>query len=172
MRPDKSRWTLAASAPLALAAVLAAAPQAGAGVGGAAVSSPHVAADGTLTVEFTSAVSDQAADAAEARNVAASFVGEWAGQLIDEAARNNPPHAAATCRANATATDPNGATGTASADVPTGLNDTRLVIPDQAPRTKWGVGDLDHFTVELVCTDTGTGGSVSRAVIDQDETAV
>jgi len=134
MRPDKSRWTLAASAPLALAAVLAAAPQAGAGVGGAAVSSPHVAADGTLTVEFTSAVSDQAADAAEARNVAASFVGEWAGQLIDEAARNNPPHAAATCRANATATDPNGATGTASADVPTGLNDTRVTYHEPA---KW-----------------------------------
>lgn len=172
MRPDKSRWTLAVSAPLALAAVLAAAPQAGAGVGGAAVSSPHVvSAGGTLTVEFTSAVSDQAADTAEARNVAASLVGDWAGQLVDEAARENPPHAS-TCRVNATATDPNGATGTASAAVPTGIGQTQLTIPDQAAGTKWGVGDLDHFTVQLTCTDTGMGGSISRAVIDQDEVAV
>lgn len=172
MRPDKSRWTLAASAPLAIAAVLAAAPQATAGVAGAAVSNPHVVSNGsTLTVDFTSAVSDQAADAAEARNVAASFVGEWAGQLIDEAARNNPP-SASTCRVKATASDPDGAAGTASAAVPSGIGDVQLAIPDQAAGTKWGVGDLDHFTMELTCTDTGMGGSVSRAVVDQDETAI
>jgi hypothetical protein len=172
MRPDKSRWTLAASAPLALAAVLAAAPQATAGVAGAALSNPRVLTDGgTLSVDFTSAVSDQAADTAEARNVAASLVGEWAGQLIDDAARNNPPRVS-TCQVKATATDPDGAAGTASAAVPSGVGDTPLTIPDQAAGTKWGVGDLDHFTVELTCTDTGAGGSVSRAVIDQDETAV
>jgi len=172
MRPYKSLWTLGAAAPLAAAAVLAAAPQASAGVGDAGVGNAHVVSNGSkLTVDFTSAVSDQAADATEARNVAASLVGEWAGQLVDEAARNDTPQQAPTCRATATATDPNGATGTASAAVNPGFSATQLEFPDQAAGTKWGAGDLDHFTVELTCTDMQLG-NISRAVIDQDAIAM
>lgn len=172
MSPRTTLRTLGVAAPLAVAALLAAAPQAVAGVADAAVNNPQVVDQGgKLAVDFTSAVSDQTADAAEAREVAAGLVGDWAGQLVDQAERDNPPRNA-TCQATATATDPNGATGTASVPVPTGYADTMLQIPDQAPgTTKWGVGDLDHFTVNVTCTDMTAGGGISKAVIDEDAIA-
>jgi hypothetical protein len=170
MKPHRSLRALAAATPLAVATLLAAAPQASAGISDAALNNPHVLEHGAkLSVEFSSAISDSAADAATARKVADSLVGTWAGDLVDEAMRNAPA-STSTCRVAATAIDPDGAAGTVSAAIPAGVANTELDIPDQTPGTTWGAGDLDHFTVQLTCTDTQRG-NVSRTVLDEDQTA-
>ena len=171
MKPPKSLRALAVATPLALAASLASAPLASAGINDAALNNPHVLDQGTmLGVVFNSAISDDTTDNAIARNTADTFVGNWAGALVEYALRNTPPRVS-TCRVIATATDSDGATGTTSAAVPAGVTHIELDIPDQAPHTKWGIGDLDHFAVQLTCTDTQRGTQESKATIDQDETA-
>lgn len=160
---------LTAAAPLALAAILASAPQASAGISDAALGNTHVLNHGyTLGVVISSAISDDSTDYASARNVADAFAGNWVGNLVNDAARNTPP-SVTTCRVAVTATDPDGATGSASAAVPTGVANVGLNIPDQARGTKWGVGDFDHYAVRLTCS--AQGGNVNEVTLDQDEIA-
>jgi hypothetical protein len=124
----------------------------------------------TLGVLFSSTVTDQGTDNAIAQKVTEAFLGGWADGLVDSAVRNAPP-SVSTCRATVTATDPNGATGSTSVVVPTGMTSSELEIPDQAHGTKWGVGDLDQFSVELTCTDSHRGAQVSKVTVDQSEIA-
>lgn len=167
-RPKMVR-PLALAAPLALGTVLAAAPQASAGISDAVLSSPHVLDNGkTLNVTFSSAITDAITDNTIARNAASAVVGNWVGDLLDYAVRNTPTRTS-TCRVTTTATDPNGAKGTTSAVIPVGVTKMALNIPDQAPGTKWAVGDRDHFAVTLVCTDDQSAAQVSELTIDQDE---
>jgi len=171
MKPAKSLRALTAATPIAFLAVLASAPQASAGIGDAVLGSPQVMHDGnTLGVLFSSTVTDQGTDNAIAQKVTEAFLGSWADGLVDSAVHNAPP-SVSTCRVTVTATDPNGATGTTSAVVPTGMNSNELEIPDQVHGTKWGVGDLDQFSVQLTCTDNQRGGQVSKVTLDQTEIA-
>jgi hypothetical protein len=167
MKSSKSLLALTATTPLALAAVLAAAPQAGAAVGNATVSGPRVLDNGrTLSVMLGNAVSDVNADDAMAQQVTAALAGNGIGDLVAYAMRNSPQRTS-TCNAAVTATDPNGAGGTGSAVLRTGQASNEIRIPDQAAGTKWAVGDFDHFAVKVTCTDTsGTGMSVTT--VDQD----
>ena len=172
MQPAKSLRAVTAASPLALAAILAAAPQASAGINGATLDNPRVLDSGkTLSVMLSSDISDDTTDDAVARNVADTFAGDWAGGLIENAMRNTPRRVS-TCRVTATASDPNGATGTASTAVPTGVTSKELRFPARAPGGKWGVGDVDHFAVQLACTGDQKATPVGKATIDQDETAV
>lgn len=170
MKPStKTLRTLTAAAPLAFAALLAAAPQASAAIGGAVVDNPHVVDQGrALSVSFGTAVTDAATDNAIARNVANTFLGDWAGPLM-QAAMQNAPQPASTCHMTMTATDPNGARGTVSGPVQSGVVANDLSIPDQAPGTKWGAGDMDHFAVEVTCADAERGTQMSKATIEQDQ---
>lgn len=176
MDSRNSLRALAAATPLALAAILAAAPQASAAIAGADVQNPHVINHGrTLSIVFDSAVSNQSADTAAAQQLADSLVGNWAGGLIEYAMQHAPAQSAtpdaSTCHLTATATDPNGARGTATAEIPAGVTSTTVAIPDQAPGTAWGVGDVDQFSMQLTCTDTQRGAQMGKATIVQDETA-
>lgn len=158
--------------PLALSTIFAAAPQASAAISGVVPSSPRVLDHGkTLNVAFSSAITDAVSDNAIARNVADAFVGNGLGDLVEYALSKTPTRTS-TCRATATATDSNGATGTASAAVPVGVTNIALDLPDQTPDTRWGVGDRDHLTVTLICTDSRSGAQLSEVTIDRDETAV
>ena len=171
VKSPKSLRAVAAATPLAIAAILAAAPQASAGISDAALNNPHVLDHGnTLGLTFSSAVSDQATDNAIARNIADDFIGNWAGGLLESAMRNEPPDAS-TCDVTVTATDPDGAKGTVSAAVPAGVTNNELAIPDQAPGAKWRAGDVDHFNVQLTCTDAQHGNRMSKAILDQDQAA-
>jgi hypothetical protein len=171
MKHAKSLRALTVATPLAFAAVLASAPLASAGIGDAALGSPHVTHNGdTLGVLFSSTITDQGTDDAVAQKVTEAFLGDWANGLIESAVHNAPP-SVSTCRVTVTATDPSGATGTTSAVIPTGVTTSELDIPDQAHGTKWGVGDLDDFSVQVTCTDNQRGGQVSKVIVDQNEIA-
>lgn len=172
MHTPTSLRAVTAAAPLALAAVLASAPQASAGINGVTLTNPRVLDSGkTLSVTLDSDISDAATDNAIARKVADTFAGDWAGGLIENAMRNTPPRPS-TCRVTATASDSNGATGTASATLPTGVSNKELDFPARTPGAKWGVGNVDHFAIQLACTDDQNATPVGRATIDQDEIAV
>jgi hypothetical protein len=171
MKPPTFLRVLTAATPLALAAVLAGAAQADAAIGDAGVDNPHVLNHGaTLRVTLESAVSNQAADDALARNMADSVAGSWIGGMIDYAIRNSPQRPT-TCQATATATDPNGATGTGSATVPVGMTTTQIDIADQTPGTTWAVGDIDHLNVQVTCADGRGNSQVAKATLDQDALA-
>jgi hypothetical protein len=172
MQSLKSLRTLTTVSALAVAGVLAAAPLADAAIGAAGLNAPTVADQGkTLNVPVT-LVSDEASstDTTAARNVADSLVGSWIGDLMDYAERNTPP-AEPSCQVTATATDPDGATGTASASIPAGTSVSSLAIADQTNGTVWGVGDLDHFTLKFTCTDAHRNAQLSQATIDQEAVA-
>jgi hypothetical protein len=159
-------------AALAVAGVLAAAPLANAAIGAAGLTAPSVADHGrTLNVPVT-LVSDEAAgtDTTAARSMADALVGDWVGDLMDYAQRNTPP-AQPSCQVKATATDPDGATGTASASLAAGTSVSTLAIPDQANGTVWGVGDNDHFNLKFTCADAHRNTQLSQADIDQDAVA-
>jgi hypothetical protein len=171
MKPSTSLRALTAATPLALFALLASTPQASAEIGGTALNNARVLGHGaTLGVVFTSAVSNDATDNANARKAASALAGNWVGGLVDYALRNTPPHVS-TCRLTTTVTDPNGATGTASAIVPAGVANNVLDVPDQTPGTTWGVGDFDHFDSQFACTDAQSGSQLSKVIIAQDATA-
>jgi hypothetical protein len=171
MKPPTFLRVLTAATPLALAVVLGAATQADAAIGDAGLESPHVLNHGaTLRVTLETAVSNQAADDALARNVAESVAGNWIGGVIDDAIRNSPSRPT-TCQATATASDPNGATGTGSATVPVGMANTQIDIADQTPGTKWAIGDVDHLNVQVTCADGQRGSQVEKATLDQDALA-
>jgi len=110
------------------------------------------------------------ADDALARNMADSVAGSWIGGMIDYAIRNSPQRPT-TCQATATATDPNGATGTGSATVPVGMTTTQIDIADQTPGTTWAVGDIDHLNVQVTCADGRGNSQVAKATLDQDALA-
>jgi hypothetical protein len=170
MKPRKSLGALAVATPLAVATVLAAAPQAGAAIADAAMNNPQVLDHGnTLSIMFSSTISSDAADDAAAQNVATGLGGNVVGGLVDYALRHSPQQIS-TCRVTATATDPDGAGGTASADVPAGVTENEIRIPDQVHGTKWGKGDVDHFNVQLNCAQDQRG-NVSKAILDQDAAA-
>lgn len=171
MKPPTPLRVLTAATPLALAVVLGGAAQADAAIGDAGVDSPHVLNQGaTLRVTLESAVSDQAADNALARSMADSLAGNWIGGVIDYAIRNSPSRPT-TCQATATATDPNGATGTGSATVPVGMANTQIDIADQTPGTRWAVGDVDHLNVQVTCDDGRGDTQVQKATLDEDALA-
>lgn len=171
MKPPTFLRVLTAATPLALAAVLAGAAQADAAISDAGVDNPQVLNHGaTLRVTLESAVSDQAADDALARKMADSVAGDWIGGVIDYAIRNAPQRPT-TCRASATATDPNGATGTGSATVPVGVATTQIDLPDQTPGTKWAAGDVDHLSVQVTCDDGRGDTQVEKATLDRDALA-
>jgi hypothetical protein len=164
---SKSLLALTATTPLALAAVLAAAPQAGAAVGGAMVDGPRVLDNGrTLSVVLDSAITDANTDSAMAQEVAGALAGEGIGDLVAYALRNGPPQTSA-CNATVTATDPDGARGTASAALRTGQASNEIRVPDQAAGTRWGVGDFDRFDVRIECT-APPGAGMSVTTVDQD----
>lgn len=169
MYPAARLRTLTAAAPLAFVAILASAPLASAGISDAALGNTHVLNHGnTLSVMVSSATSDDSTDSATAQNVADAFIGGWASSLIANAMRNTPP-SVTTCQAAVTVTDPDGATGSASGAVPVGVATIKLNVPDRAPGTKWGVGDLDHYALQLTCS--AQRGNISKVTIDQDEIA-
>jgi hypothetical protein len=76
------------------------------------------------------------------------------------------------CEATLTATDPDGAAGTAAFQVAaTAEAHTELRITDQVPGTVWHRGDVDHFAGQLVCYDARTGAVIGMVAIDEDLTA-
>lgn len=158
--------------PLALGTILAGAPQASAAISGVVPSSPRVLDNGkTLNVTFSSDITDAASDNAIARDVAGALGGNGLGDLV-KYALSKAPTRTSNCRATVTATDSDGATGTASAAVPVGATNVAVNLPDQTPGTKWGVGDRDRLNVTLICTDSRSGAQLSEVTIDRDETAV
>lgn len=166
--------TLTAAAPLALTALtallLSAAP-ADAGVGATTIDNPRVTGNGsTLTAELSTTITDQSTDNAVAQNVADSFLGSWGADVISYALQNSPPRVS-TCQATVTATDPDGATGTATTTVPTGTTTQQITLRNQTPGATWRVGDSDRFATRVVCTDTGNGAQVTTVSVDQEETA-
>jgi hypothetical protein len=170
MKPRKSLGALAVATPFAVAAVLAAAPQAGAAIADASMNNPQVLDHGdTLSVMFDSTISSDATDQAAAQTVATGLAGNWVGGLVDYALRHSPQQTSA-CRVTATATDPDGAGGTASAEIPAGTTENEIRIPDQVRGTKWGKDDIDHFNVQLTCAQNRQG-NVSKAILDQNGTA-
>jgi hypothetical protein len=170
MQPLTPVRTVTAAAAVALAGLLAAAPQASAAIGAAALHTPHVADDGANLVVPLDATADQAAGMAMARKVADSLAGTWLSGLIQDATANAAP-TAPTCRATVTATDSNGAAGTATEILPAQGAAKPLTIPDQTRGTRWGVGDVDHFTLKMTCTDTSRNSQLSDISVDQDAIA-
>ena len=170
MRPLTSLCAITAATPLALAGVLAGASPASAAISVAGLNTPQVLNNGSTLRVPVNVTADGAADAAIARNVADKFLGDWASGLIGYAARNTPL-TTRTCLVTATVTDPDGAAGTASATVPAGMSISSLNVPDQVRGTHWGVGDFDHFTVKLTCTEGEKNTSHSEVTVDQDAIA-
>jgi hypothetical protein len=170
MQPLTSLRTAAAAASVALVGILAAAPQANAATDPAALTSPQVQDGGRSLVVPLDVTGDRLAGTTAARELANSLAGTWLGDLIDYAARNSTP-SSATCRAAVTATDSNGATGSAVEVIRSGAASVPLTIPDQAPGTRWGAGDIDHFTTKLTCTDDRTASKLSEITVDQDAIA-
>lgn len=174
----------AAAASVALVGVLAAAPQADAAVAAAAINAPHVLDHGKNLSVPLNASNDQTAadDAALAQSLADSLAGTWIGGIIDYAtshaasadaapqagSNSAAPATTTTCRATVTAKDPSGATGTASELVPAGRDAAPLTVPDQAAGTRWGVGDLDHFTLRFTCSAKGGSSQLSDVTIAED----
>lgn len=161
MSSSRSLRTMAAATPLAVAVILAAAPQASAGLIDGSLNNLHVAdKSNILGALLNSHITDLPNNNANTRN---------------DGNRNNSIRAAAPtamCELTITATDPDGATGTASIAVPPDAAYAHEIqIPDQAPSTKWHVGDVDHLVGQLACSDTETGALVGLVVIDEDETA-
>lgn len=170
MRPLTSLPTITATASLALAGVLAAAPQASAAVGVADLNTPQVLDNGATLRVPVNVTTGQAADMTLARNVAEEFLGDWAADLIDAAARNTPP-TTRTCLVTAKVADPNGASGTASATVAAGASLSSLDVPNQVRGAHWGAGDFDHLAVKTTCTDTSAGGNASHSEVTVDQDA-
>lgn len=170
MRPHTSLRTIATVVPFAVAGLLAATPQASAAVSVVGLNTPHILNNGATLRVPVNVANDGAADTTAARNVADAFLGGWAGDLVDYAARNTPP-TTRTCLVTATVTDPDGAKGTASATVPTGTSLTSLDVPNQVHGARWGVGDFDHLAVKLACTDTQGNTSHSEVTVDQHAAA-
>jgi hypothetical protein len=168
MNSPKAVRTLTTVTPMALAAILGAAAPAAADISDATLHNPHVLNNGsTLGVEFSSTAT--ATDKAAAQSVAAALGGGWISGLIDYAAQNAPQDTS-TCRVTATAKDPDGATGTATATLAPGTTTTELAIADQVRGTKWGIGDRDNFKVQLTCTDS-QDGNIRRVTVDDDQIA-
>ena len=158
--------TLTTAASLALASVFAAAPSASAAIGDPTLNTPRVLDNGrTLSVPFDVSA-DEVGNTAMAQDLAASLVGGWAGQLIGYAAANAPQDPA-TCHATVTATDSDGAAGSASVDIPAGARTETAAIVDQARGTRWGVGDVDHFNLKFACTDVHRNSKLSEVEVDQ-----
>lgn len=170
MRPLTALRTVTATVSLALAGVLAAAPTASAAVGVAGLNTPQILDNGATLRVPVNVTADQAADTALARNVADEFLGDWAAGLIDAAARNAPP-TMRTCLVTAQVTDPNGASGTASATVAAGTSLNSLDVPNQVRGAHWGAGDFDHLAVKTTCTDTSARGNASHSEVTVDQDA-
>jgi len=179
MQPLTPLRTVTAAATVALFGVLAAAPQASAAIGAAALNTPHVVDGGRSLSVPLDASADQAAGVAMAQKVADSLAGTWLGSLIQDAtaASAAPAGSAAsaaptsTCRATVAATDSNGAAGTATEILPATGSAKPLTIPDQTRGTRWGAGDVDHFTLKMTCTDTRNNSQLSDVTVDQDAIA-
>jgi hypothetical protein len=160
--------TVLAATPIALTAVLATAGQAGAGMVGITVLNPTVLDHGrTLRVTVGGTMSQSEADAT-ARTMLSTLVGPWAGDLLTHAQQAAPPQDSA-CRVTVTVTDPDGATGTASAVIPAGATSRQIDIRDEAGGTVWRAGDVDQFQTQQVCD--GAGGSVHETIADQSAMA-
>lgn len=170
MRSLTSLRTITAGASLALAGVLAAAPEASAAISAPGLNSPQVLDNGSTLRVPVNVTADGAADSTAAKKVADAFLGGWADGLIDYAIRNTP-QATRTCLVTATVTDPNGAAGTASATVPAGASLSSLNVPNQVRGARWGSGDFDRFGVKVTCTDTYGNTSHSELTFDQNATA-
>jgi hypothetical protein len=91
------------------------------------------------------------------------------GDDLAGATRDAGPQAE--CEATVTATDPDGATGTATVGIPNGHASTEIDIPDTAPGTAWGHGDTDHLAGQIVCSDAQTGAVLGMVALDEDRTA-
>jgi hypothetical protein len=158
--------TLTVATSLALTGVFAGAPLASAAIGDPTLNTPRVLDNGrTLSVPFDVSA-DEVGNTAMAQDLAASLVGGWAGQLIGYAAANAPQDPA-TCHATVTANDSNGARGRASVDIPAGVTTETVAIANEARETKWGVGDVDHFTLKFACTDVHRNSKLSEVEVDQ-----
>lgn len=162
MRIRRPARALAAAAPLALALVLAAAPQASAGILDGSANNLEVLDH----ISALSTIINSDADFNDNANRRNRGNGDepFAGAMRDA----GPP---AECEATVTATDPDGATGTATTALPTGQASTELDIPDTAPGTAWGHGDTDHLAGQIVCSDARTGAVLGMVSIDVDRTA-
>lgn len=171
MQPLTPLRTVAAVATAALAGVLAVAPEASAAIGTSALTAPpHVLDQGrTLSVPFD-ASADQAAGTAMARQVADSFAGTWLGSVLQYAA-TDAANTKPTCRETATATDANGATGTATEIVPDQGTAAPLAIANRTPGVRWGAGDIEHLTLKMTCTDARNNSQLSDVTLDQDAVA-
>ena len=171
MQPLTPLRTAAAVATAALAGVLAVAPEASAAIGTAALTAPpRVMDEGrSLRVPFDAAA-DQAAGAAMAQQVADSFAGGWLGGVLQYAAAD-AANAGSTCRETVTATDSNGAAGTATEIVPDQGDAAPLTIANRTRGVRWGAGDIDHFTLKMTCTDARNGSQLSNVTLDQDAVA-
>jgi hypothetical protein len=171
MKPPTLR-VLTVATPLALAAVLGAAAQADASIGDAGLDNPHVLNHGaTLRVTLESEVSNQAADDAAAQRVADSLAGNWLGGVIEYAIKNAPQHTPTTCTATANATDSDGAAGSATVAVPTGVTNTQIDLADQTAGAKFAAGDIEHLSVRLTCTDGANNSQSDTAVVARDAIA-
>ncbi|MBR7833928.1 hypothetical protein KDL01_11665 [Actinospica durhamensis] len=158
--------TFTVAASLALTAVFAAAPLASAAIGDPSLNTPRVLDNGrTLSLPFDVSA-DEVGNTAMAQDLAASLVGGWAGQLIGYAAANAQQEPA-TCHATVTANDSDGARGTGSVDVPAGATMETVAIADEARDTRWGVGDVDHFTLKFACTDVHRNSKLSEVEVEQ-----
>jgi len=172
MPPLTPLRTGAGAATATLVGVLAVfCPQASAATGGDAVdAAPHVVDGGKSLRVPIDASADQVAGTMMARQVADSFAGTWLGGLLQYAADNSAA-AKPTCRATVTATDSNGATGTASEVVAEQGDAAPLTIANRTHGVRWGAGDVDHFTYKMTCTDMRNGSQLSNVTVDQDAIA-
>ncbi|WP_034265962.1 hypothetical protein [Actinospica robiniae] len=161
--------TAAAAAAAALAGVLAVAPQASAAIGSAGFGTPPRVTDGgrSLTVPLDGVSADQAAGVATAQQMADSFAGSWLGGVLQYAA-DHSASATPTCRMTVAVTDPNGAAGSATEVLPDQGTVAPLTIMNRTKGTRWGAGDVDHFSTKTTCTDMRGNGQLSNVTQDQD----
>lgn len=154
--PDPLR--AAAAVPLAAAVILPAAPQASAGLIDGSLNNLHVLDQANiLGALVNSRIGDSNNNNGNGRNI------DFGATMRDAPG--------VTCEITATATDPDGATGTVSVAVPAADAQTELYFRDQRSGTRWGVGDLDHVAGQLTCSDARTGALVGMVAIDTDEIA-
>lgn len=159
---------LATATVLAIGGVLLVAAPASAGIIDGSLNNAHLADHSNiLGVMLGSALNDSSNNNANTRSSGKSnnSIGGYDTASVREATP------AASCKATVTAFDPDGAQGTTTVAVPAGEADTEILVPDQTPGTTWGLGDLDHFTTDLVCTDPDTGETVGLITFPADLTA-
>jgi hypothetical protein len=157
--------SLSLAGALALGGVVILAPTAQAGMIDGSLNNAHVLDHGNLLgVMVNSKLSDDSNNNANSR-----ADGQSNNAAALRAAHTRSAAApASSCTLTLHADDPDGASGSTTVALPDGTAQSEVDVPDNNPAVRYAVGDTDHLTGEIVCTDTATGEVIDALDVSSD----